>query len=234
MLKMNLQHFSEETPEQVETPEVNEPTVEEPENNPTTKVESKTFTQAEIDEIIAKRIERERKKYSDYDDIRAKADKYEKESEERRLAELSEKERAEELAKKYEAEKAELAQQLETIKTQAEREKIRNAFITKAQAANIAYIDDAIALADLSAVKVTDEGVEGVDDVVKSLIENKPFLLAQAKKEPKTVGGPSNPVGEGSQKTAEQLLAEAADRFKKTGKTDDMVAYSKLRRELGL
>src|SRR5699024_11170633 len=77
-----------------------------PETAEKTNVEGgeRTFTQAELDEIIAKRIERERNKYADYEEIRKKVDQYEKEAEERRLAEMSEKEKAEELAKKYEEE----------------------------------------------------------------------------------------------------------------------------------
>jgi hypothetical protein len=231
---MNLQHFSEETTEsteQVETPKVNEPTVEEPENKPD-EAQAKTFTQAEIDDIIAKRIERERKKYEGYDDLKQKAEKYEKESEERRLAELSEKERAEELAKKFEEEKSELAKQLDEFKSQVEREKVTNEFIKQAQAANIAYIDDAIALSDLSAVTVEDGKIVGVEDAIKSLIENKPFLLAQAKKEPKTVGGPSNQSDNKSQKTAEQLLKDAAEKSRLSGKPEDKIAYAKLKREL--
>lgn len=35
----------------------------------------KTFTQAEIDRLIEERLQRERKKYSDYDELRAKAEK---------------------------------------------------------------------------------------------------------------------------------------------------------------
>lgn len=34
----------------------------------------KTFTQAELDDIVAKRIARERQKYADYDDLKAAAD----------------------------------------------------------------------------------------------------------------------------------------------------------------
>lgn len=179
-------------------------TVEEPETKPDTK----TLTQEEVNAIIADRLDRERKKYADYDELREKAAQYEKEAEERRLAELSEKERAEELAKKYESEREDLAAQLEAFKKQVEEEKVRNAFITKAQAAGIAYIDDAHALADLSAVKVTANGVEGVDEVIAALIENKPFLLAQ-KGEAKGIGGPSNPGGGGELKSLEAQLEDA-------------------------
>ncbi|GAF22720.1 hypothetical protein JCM19047_2486 [Bacillus sp. JCM 19047] len=47
-------------------------TVEEPEN----KSETKTFTQEEVNALIADRLGREKKKYADYDDVKAKASEY--------------------------------------------------------------------------------------------------------------------------------------------------------------
>ncbi|WP_198546706.1 Clp protease ClpB [Alteribacter populi] len=208
-------------------------TVEEPETKPEEQAEAKTFTQDEVNALIADRLSREKKKYSDYESVKEKAERFEKEAEERRLAEMSEKERAEELAKKYETEKAEIAQQLEEFKSQVQREKVTNEFIKKAQAANIAYVDDALALADLSAVTVEDGKVNGVDDVVQSLIENKPFLLAQKKAEAKEIGSPSNYDDKQAEKTADQLLQEAAQKAKRSGKTEDLAAYQQLKRELG-
>src|SRR5690625_1422228 len=183
-----------------------------PETAEKTNVEGgeRTFTQAELDEIIAKRIERERNKYADYEEIRKKAEQYEKEAEERRLAEMSEKERAEELAKKYEEEKSELARQLNELKSQVQQEKINNAFIKAAQAANIEYVEDALKLADLSAVEVDEDGkVKGVQDVIDSLIENKPFLLAQVAKQPRKVGDATNHSANNEVKTLESQLEEA-------------------------
>ena len=193
----------------------------------------KIFTQEELDEIIAKRIERERKKFADYEDIKTKLTEYEKKLEEQRLAELSEKDRAEELAKKAEEEKEKLAQQLAELQQQVQQEKIANEFIKQATAHNIAYIDDALKLADLSAVKVNEDGkVEGVEEAVKALVENKPFLVKQTK-EPKQIGGGSQTkVPEGN--TAEQLLREAAEKAQSSNRIEDMAAYAKLKRELGV
>jgi hypothetical protein len=214
--------------ETVETPEE---VVEEKE----TKSVDKTFTQAELDDIVAKRLERERKKFdkfADYDDLKTKASEYEKKLEEQRLAELSEKERAEEVAKKFEEERNQYAKQLEELNARIEREKKHTAFIKAATSANIAYIDDAIKLADLSAVTIDEEGnVVGVEDVVKSLVEHKPFLVA--KKQTKSIGEATNGNQEKSEKTADQLLKEAADKVRRTGKPEDKMAYAKLKRELG-
>lgn len=208
--------------------------VEGPENNPE-EAKSKTFTQEELDKIVADRIARERKKldkFADYDDLKAKAAEYEKKLEEQRLAELSEKERAEEIAKKAEEEKSALAKQLEELRKANEQEKIHSQFIKVATSQNIAYIEDALRLADLSAVTVEDGKVIGVEDVVKALVDNKPFLLA--KKQPKPIGESSNGSAEISDKTSEQLLREAAEKARTSGRTEDRAAYAKLKRELGL
>ena len=49
----------------VETTEETKPTVEE--------TQQKTFTQEDVDRIVGERIKREREKYADYDDLKAKA-----------------------------------------------------------------------------------------------------------------------------------------------------------------
>jgi len=230
LFPMNLQFFAEGDPDPQPEPG------EKPDEG-SGKQPEKTFTQAELDEIVAKRLQRERKKYekfADYDDLKKKAEEYERVLEEKRLAELSEKERLEEIAKKYESEKQTLEQQLTELRETIKREKIVNEFIKVATALNVAYIDDALKLADLSAVTVDEEGVKGVKEAVEALVQHKPFLLAQAKKEPKTIGNPSNPnPNEAAQKTAEQLLKEAEEKAKKSGRIEDVAAYSKLKRELG-
>lgn len=233
--KFDLQLFAENN-EEPETEEVNEgvddkETSDKTEKTKEDKSNEKTFTQTELDDIITKRIERERKKYSDYDSVKEKLTEYEKQIEEKRLADLSEKERAEELAKKAEEEKQTLAQQLENLQKQVQQEKITNEFIKLATAQNIAYIDDALKLADLSAVKVNEDGkVEGVEEAVKALVENKPFLLKQMK-EPKQIGGGSQNKIKGD-KTAEQLLTEAAEKARNSSRIEDMAAYAQLKREL--
>jgi hypothetical protein len=223
--------MSEEIKNDQVVEEVNENlTVEVPANKP----ESKTFTQEELDKIVADRIAREKKKlekFADYDEIKTKAAEYEKALEEKRLAELTEKERAEEIAKKAEEEKAELAKQLEDLRKANEQEKITNEFIKVATSKNVAYIEDALRLADLSAVTFEDGKVVGVEDVVNALVENKPFLVA-TKKQPKQIGEATNSTSDKSEKSAEQLLAEAADKAKRSGRVEDKVAYATLKAQL--
>jgi hypothetical protein len=214
---------------------VENPTVEEPE----TKPESKTFTQEELDKIVADRIARERKKlekFADYDDLKTKASEYEKALEEKRLAELTAQERAEEIAKKYETERNELAKQLEDFKTQAQREKVVNAFIKAAPGVNIPAdrIDAALKLADLSAVTVGEDGaIEGIDGLLNTLVEQYAFL-AEVKKPQKPIGESTNSPKDIADKTSDQLLRDAAEKAKKTGRIEDRMAVAALKRELNL
>lgn len=200
---MNLQLFAEGA-----EPET---TPQDPSADPTAQPE-KTFTQAELDDIVAKRLERERKKYGDYDDLKSKLTEYEREREEKQRAEMTEIERyktdLEKAQSSYQALESELTSMRESVK----QERIRNAFITAAQAANIAYIDDAWALADRSGIKVGDDGnIAGVDAVIASLVETKPFLVAQAPVKPKTIGDPTPSVEEKA-RTLEAQLEEAKKR----------------------
>lgn len=236
LLPLNLQYFAEETPPADDTQ-----TNQDGQLPADTKVDAsdaptKTFTQDELNDQIAKRLERERKKfekYADYDDLKAKAAAYEAELEAKRQAELTETERAQELAKKFEEEKQALAAQLEAVRKQAEQERIRNAFNKLAIAADIEYVDDALALADLSQVTVNEDGtIEGVDAVVTQLVESKPFLLR--KKTPQAIGQAMNVSGNAApDKSVEQILAEAAAKAKASGRIEDRIAYDKLKREFG-
>jgi len=228
LLPLNLQFFADESVDNAEQ--------QQPQDTEENKPESKVFTQEEIDKIIADRIARERKKYADYDEIKTKAAEYEKALEEKRLAELSEKERLEEIAKKYEQEKEQLAKQLEEFKTQAQREKVVNAFIKAAPSVNIPSdrIDAALKLADLSAVTIGEDGkVEGIDAVLTTLVEQYTFLAESKKPQQKPIGESTNGPKEVAEKTAEQLLKEAAEKARRTGKPEDLAAYAKLKRELG-
>jgi len=236
LLTLNLQFFAEEQPQSNEA-ETNrdgqQPVEQNLESSDTPTAEVKTYTQEEINDIIAKRLERERKKFADYEDVKAKASEYEAKLEEQRLAELSEKERAEELAKKFETELNELKSQLEAKENAIREQAIKNEFIKVATSANIIDIDAAIALSDLSAVSIGDDGaVVGVDDVIKTLVEHKPYLVA--KKQAQPIGQATNVGGGSSDKTAEQLLADAADKARKSGTIADKVAYAQLKKQLGL
>lgn len=237
LLRLNLQFFADDAENEQQPDETKLDASESVSatQEPEEKTE-KTFTQSELDELVRKRLERERKKYEGFDELKAKAAEYEKAIEEKRLAELSEQERLQEIAKKHEEEKQLLAQQLADLQAKTKQQAIVNAFIKAAPSVNIPAdrIDAALKLADISAVNVGDDGeVEGLDSVMSTLVEQYSFLAA-ATKTAKPIGDASNGAPERTDKTKEQLLEEAAAKFKRTGKPEDMAAYSKLKRELGL
>lgn len=69
-----------DTQQQTEAPE------QQPEGDGTQQEKEQTFTQADVDRIVKERIERERKRYADYDELKAKAG--EKVTAEERIADL--------------------------------------------------------------------------------------------------------------------------------------------------
>lgn len=92
----------------------------------------------------------------------------EKEAEEKRMKENEE---WKTLAEKRESEAKE-------AKERYKQATLKNAFIVKIAGHNPVDIDDAFALADLSEVKVSDDGtVEGLDGAIGSLVESKPHLF---------------------------------------------------------
>ncbi|GAA0840480.1 hypothetical protein GCM10008915_36070 [Bifidobacterium pullorum subsp. gallinarum] len=207
----------------------------EPEPSPNPEPE-KTFTQAELDRIVTERLARDRKGREDYDDLKSKLTALEEAEAEREKAKLSETER-------LEAEKAAALQAAEDAKserdkalTAANQRLIKAEFRALARELNIRAdaLDDAYKLADMSEVSVDDDGnIAGVEDVVKALLTNKPYLADQPKPQPKPIGGASGGA-DPTDKSKEQLLKDAADKARKSGRIEDQAAYAKLKRDLGL
>lgn len=183
-MPLNLQFFAEEAENnsqenQVESQEQQQQTtVEEPENKP--KESEKLFTQAELDEIIAKRLERERKKQADLAEKLKRLEELEKAEEERRKAEMSEAERLK--VEKEEAEKraAELAEQAKKAEEAAKQRIINTEIRSVARALNANDPNDVLALLDKSNIEIDEDGnVKGVEEAVKALKESKPWMFKQ-------------------------------------------------------
>lgn len=233
LLPLNLQFFAEETSAETENTDTQQQ--QQPQKEEVRTIPYERFKQVN-DDLRTFKETFKTLGLDGIDSLKALVEDYnakKQAEEERQRAEMTEIERLQaDLKAKEEAEQA-LAEQLAQAQAAAKQERIRNAFITAAQSAGIAYIDDAYRLADLSTVTVGEDGtVSGVSEVVASLVESKPFLLKQ-KTQPNPIGDSTNSGNTGG-KTAEQLLAEAAAKAKASGKLEDQAAYAKLKRELML
>jgi hypothetical protein len=224
-LSLDIQMFATDPPA--------DPPQDPPADPPAKKLE---MTQEELDRMIADRITRERKKFADYDDIKTKLSDHEKAEEARKLADMSDKERLE--AEKADAlEKAQAAEESrDKALTAANQRLIKSEFRALARESGIRAdaLDDAFKLADTSAVSVDDDGnVIGVKDVIEALVKDKPYLAEAKKETPKKIGEGTNHSDDKTQKTAEQLLADAADKARRSGRVEDRMAYAALKSELG-
>lgn len=178
--------------------------------------QERMFTQSELNAIVGDRVNRTKEKYE------AKLQELNKQLEEM----MTVKKKAEEYDKLFE--------EFESFKSKYRTEKIQTRFKEKAKEYNIEYLDAAMKLVkdELFGLNVNEDGeVEGLDDLVKNLVEQNPFLVAQKQQQPKPVGMPANPSGR-ADKSKEQLLKEAYQKAKRTGRQEDMLAYSRLKREL--
>ncbi|MEK3988001.1 scaffolding protein [Paenibacillus sp. FSL K6-3166] len=195
---MNLQLFAEGDPD--------------PDPNPTPDpTPDKTFTQADLDRIVAERLARDRKGREDYDDIKTKLTALELAEAERAKADLTETER---LAADLEAARIK-AQEAEdrgaAAITTANKRLINAEFKALAREKNVPAdrLAAALKLADLSSASVDNEGnAIGVKEAVEALIVAEPYLVAETKPKPIGGGGGGNP-DEDERKTLEAQLSEA-------------------------
>ncbi|GIP55255.1 phage scaffolding protein [Paenibacillus vini] len=172
-LPLNLQLFAEDpTPDPDPNPE---PTPEPP----------KLVPQDEVDRIVADRLARERKKYADYDDIKAKLADFEGKQAEWSTAKEAAEKRAQE------AEEAR-TKALESANKRLVKAEFKELATTGDVKIRPDAIDDAFQLADISGVTVDESGnVVGMVDVIKALIEAKPYLASQSSGS-RQIGGDTN------------------------------------------
>jgi hypothetical protein len=130
----------------------------------------RTFTQRELEYELGMRLGRERAKFADYDDLKAKALKWD-EGESARLSDI---ERA--------TKTAEEATQRATAAEQALREeRLRNAITGEARTAGAIDPDAVLALVDRGALINAKGEIEGVTEAVATLLESKPYLRGTAR-----------------------------------------------------
>lgn len=185
-----------------------------PDPDPTPPAPDKTFTQAELDLIVADRLARERKKaekFADYDELKTKLTALELAEAERAKADLTEAERltADLEAARIKAQEAE--DRGAAAITTANKRLINAEFKALAREKNVPAdrLAAALKLADLSSASVDNEGnAIGVKEAVEALIAAEPYLVAETKPKPIGGGGGGNP-DEDERKTLEAQLSEA-------------------------
>ena len=131
--------------------------------------DGKTFTQAEMDAIIADRLRRQKAQFGDYEALKDKASQFD----ELQQAQMSELEKAQ-------AERDAAQAERDAALQQATDRLIRSAVVT--EAAKLAFTDpgDAFAMVDLGDVTIGEDGeVTGVLEAVKALAQAKPYLIGR-------------------------------------------------------
>lgn len=174
--------------------------------------QDKRFTQEELNRIIEERLTRERAKYADYEQVKA------------RLQTIED-------AAKTELQKAQEAAQ----KAQAERDKalyesqdrmLRAAFLAEAALLGVQHPGDAYNLADLTAAHIAEDGtVKGVAEQVKALVEAGRLPLSGKPRSPQMGAGAGS--GQGPTEPTGTLTEEERVIAKKLGLTDDQYLKSR-------
>lgn len=136
-------------------------------NNPG---ETRTFTQQDLDTLVAARLKREREKYSDYDELKEAAGKYRQLEEDKKTEEQK-------LRDQLTAAETEKAQ----VMANANKKLIQAAFISEATAAGVKHPKDAYALAvnDGHQFEIAGEEITGVKEAVTALIQAGRLVLNQ-------------------------------------------------------
>lgn len=158
----------------------------------------RTFTQDELDELVARRLTQERRKYADYGDLKKKAAEFDA------LAEQQ----------KSDAEKAVDAARREgrSEALKAANDRLLKAEVRAAAAQKLADPADAVRLLDLASFTVGDDGeIDGaaITAAVEQLVTDKPYLAAQPSGFQGSGGNGPRGARPGTGPTLPQLIAEA-------------------------
>ncbi|OIN67401.1 hypothetical protein BLD48_05785 [Exiguobacterium sp. KRL4] len=221
----------------LETPQGTDPTAPNPQGSDTPEplAPEKTFTQAELEDVLKQRLAREASKYKDYDEKAKRLEELEKAAEKQRLDNLSEADRLKELAETKDNEAKELADKLAKLEQSYESERKQSAFKQVASSGDFNLsadrVEAALKLADLSAVEKAEDGGYDVKGVIQSLVETYPFLIEKAEAQP--IGKPV-PGSIDLPKSTEEQLEVLRVKAKKSGNPNDLAKYATAKRDLGL
>jgi len=154
---------------------------------------SGTLTQAQVDAIVKDRIAREREKYKGFDDLKRKAEDYDK----LQAANLSE---AEKLQKSLEA----ANEKASTAESRMKKALTRAAIVSAASQAGARDPNLVVKLIDSDALEITEDGeVKGAEDAVTALLASHDYLK----------GGGFTASGDGGQRTSAGLPSFTRDQI---------------------
>ncbi len=156
---------------------------------------------------------------------RKKLEAFEQQEEERKQAEMSELEKAQQ-------EIADLKQDQQAKETAFNEQLIRLDIQSKAAQLGFVSLDDAVQLVDKSDIVLNDDGeIEGVEEALKTLAKDKPYLLsgdAPPPKAPNLDSGAGNPP---ARKGGASLTADEKRIADRTGTSYEDYAKIKAQRE---
>lgn len=144
-----------------------------PDKTESTAASETRFTQADLNKAVQERLERERRKFADYDELKAKATKWQEIED----ANKSEQDKLADKLKAFEQQLADAQSQNARLAEEKAQTLLRAEIVAKAAKAGFTDPDDAYRILDRAKVKTTDDGFEGIDEALKELGEAKPYLL---------------------------------------------------------
>lgn len=149
---------------------------DEPSNSPPPGDDPKSFTQAELDDMIEKRLQKERRQFSDYDDLKAKAEQFDQ-LENQNKSELE----------RLQDEIRQRDERLATLPSQVQQNVVRFASL----ASQAGFLDPEDALLNLRDLDLGD--ADAVQGALGDLAERKPHLTRQGDPPPLGDGLPRRP-----------------------------------------
>lgn len=115
-----------------------------------------------------------------------RADELESQIEKQKQQDLEKNQEWEKLAKERE-------QEVERLKQSYQSEKLANALRLEATKQGAVDVETVLKLVDQSSITINDDGIEGVTNAVKKLLDEKPFLVGGKQREVGKGTNPSNP-----------------------------------------
>ncbi|MBE1443891.1 hypothetical protein [Paenibacillus sp. OAS669] len=126
-------------------------------------------------------------------------------------------------------ERATLQRQLTESRDKLKQRTLEHTFHAKAAGKGIADPAGLMKLINLSAITYDEnDEPQGLDEILDAFTAAAGVVTPQ---KPISIGGPSNPP-DNTEKTKQQLLEQAAEKARRTGRTEDRAAFSALRQKL--